>query len=104
MKVGNEGITCIHGHLGIDAMLYIHYLFGSFRSFVIDMTGADAYGFFLLAELGLFVRTGTRYQMCIPSESITPELVAAAIERLLSTEDPDDGVHPRAYHQMYAEG
>jgi hypothetical protein len=78
MKVGNEEITCIHGNLGND---------------VIDMTGADAYGFFLLAELGLFARTGTRYQMCVPPQSITPEHAAAVIERLLGTEDPDDGVH-----------
>jgi hypothetical protein len=31
--------------------------------------------------------------MCIPPQSITTELAAAAIERLLGTEDPDDRVH-----------
>jgi hypothetical protein len=46
----------------------------------------DADGFFLLAEMGLFVRTETRYQMTIP-ESITPKDAAVAIERLMSTED-----------------
>ena len=73
-------------YLGIDAMLCIHYLVGSYCSFVIDITGPDADGFFLLAEMGLFVRTGTRYQMTIP-ESITPKDAAVAIERLMSTED-----------------
>jgi hypothetical protein len=90
MKVGNDEISSIHGNLGIHAMWYIHYLFGSFHSFVIDMTSYDCDGFFLLAELGLFVRTGTWYQMSIP-QSITPKDAAAAMERVLSAVD-DDGV------------
>src|SRR5262249_21384283 len=79
-------------HLGIDAMLWIHYLVGSYSSFVIDITGYDADGFFILAEMGFFVRTGTRYQMTIP-ESITPKGAAVAIERLVSTEDEDGILH-----------
>jgi hypothetical protein len=77
-------------YLGIDAMLYIHYLVGSYCSFVIDINGPDADGFFLLAEMGFFAHSGTRYQMTIP-ESITPKDAAVAIERLMSTED-ENGV------------
>ena len=73
-------------------MLCIHYLVGSYSSFVIDITGYDADGFFILAEMGFFVRTGTRYQMTIP-ESITPKGAAVAIERLVSTEDEDGILH-----------
>jgi hypothetical protein len=67
-------------------MLYIHYLFGSFCSFVVDMFMAEAEGFLLLAEMGLFVQTGTWYQMTSP-QCITPKDAAAAIERLLSAFD-----------------
>jgi hypothetical protein len=80
-------------HLGIDAILCIHYLVGSYSSFVIDFTSYDADGFFFLAEMGFFVRTGTRYQMTIP-KSITPKGAAAAIERLISTEDEDGVRYP----------
>jgi hypothetical protein len=69
MKLGNEKICFIHGDLGIDAMLYIHYLFGSFCSFVVDMFRTEAEGFLLLAEMGLFVQTGTWDQMTIPNVS-----------------------------------
>ena len=60
-------------HLGIDDLLYIHYpVVGSYCSFVIDIGSLDCDGFFILAHImGLFARTGTRYQMDIP-QSITP--------------------------------
>jgi hypothetical protein len=72
--------------LGIDALLYIHYIVGWYSSFVIDITSEDADGFFVFAQLGFFVLTGNRYQMSIP-QNISPKDAAAAIERLLSTED-----------------
>jgi hypothetical protein len=57
------------------------------------MDGPDARGFFILVQIGLFVRTGTRYQMTIP-QSITPKAAAVAIERLLSTEGDDGLLNP----------
>jgi hypothetical protein len=79
-------------NLGIDAMLYIHYIVGSYCSFVIDIASENADGFYILAQLGLFVRTGNRYQLSIP-QNISPKDAAAAIERLLSTEDDEFVLH-----------
>jgi hypothetical protein len=79
-------------NLGIDAMRCIHYIVGSYRSFIIDITSEDADGFCVLAQLGLFVRTGTRYQMSIP-QYLSPKDAAAAMKRLLSTMDDDFALH-----------
>jgi len=72
--------------------LYADYVIGSHNSFVVDIDGDFGNEFFVLAEMGFFVLTGTRYQMVMP-KSITPEGAAAAIERLLSTEDEDGILH-----------
>jgi hypothetical protein len=51
--------------LGINAMGCLRHSDFS-CTFVIDMDGPVSYEFFILVQLGLFVRTGTRYQMTIP--------------------------------------
>jgi hypothetical protein len=80
-------------YLGLDAMLFIYYLAKSRRSFLIDIETLEGNGFLLLAEMGLFVRTGARYQMTVPN-GITPKGAAAAIERLVATRDDDGVLHP----------